>query len=163
MTTTIRFDETGAIGNIVLANRPSTVSICSCGGLRVAVHQASESDIRVLVVRAEAAFQLRRRSAGMAGKGVSTGSGRVADGETYLSRHRDAEDTDIAVVQVIAFGGGSELHWRAFFLLRQTMPSSVASITTAMCRSREPYSGCRARRSCAGVTICHACEPIFRT
>ena len=54
--TTIRFERDGAIGNIVLANPPfNRLDLRFAEALRVAVHQASESDIRVLVVRASAA------------------------------------------------------------------------------------------------------------
>src|SRR5882762_5877089 len=52
--TTIRFERDGAIGNIVLANPPfNRLDLRFAEALRSAVRQASESDIRVLVVRAE--------------------------------------------------------------------------------------------------------------
>src|SRR6266496_3678537 len=52
--TTIRFERDGAIGNIVLANPPfNRLDLRFAEALRNAVHQASESDIRVLVVRSE--------------------------------------------------------------------------------------------------------------
>src|ERR1700746_3433150 len=52
--TTIRFERDGAIGNIVLANPPfNRLDLRFAEALRAAVRQASESDIRVLVVRAE--------------------------------------------------------------------------------------------------------------
>src|ERR1700723_2770601 len=52
--TTIRFERDGAIGNIVLANPPfNRLDKGFAEALRVAVHQASESDIRVLAVRSE--------------------------------------------------------------------------------------------------------------
>src|SRR5260370_9870849 len=52
--TTIRFQRDGAVGNIVLANPPfNRLDLRFTEALRVAVHQASLSDIRVLVVRAE--------------------------------------------------------------------------------------------------------------
>ena len=51
--TTIRFERDGAIGNIVLANPPfNRLDLRFAEALRVAVRQAGESDIRVLVVRA---------------------------------------------------------------------------------------------------------------
>jgi enoyl-CoA hydratase/carnithine racemase len=46
---TIRFERDGAIGNITLRIRPSTGLTPGSAALRDAVHQASESDIRVLV------------------------------------------------------------------------------------------------------------------
>lgn len=51
---TIRFDREEAIGHIVLANSPSNFldrRFCEC--LARAVHEASESDVRVVLVRAE--------------------------------------------------------------------------------------------------------------
>src|SRR5258708_38676858 len=51
---TIRFDRDGAIGHIVLANPPHNFldkRFCEC--LADAVHEASESDVRVILVRAE--------------------------------------------------------------------------------------------------------------
>ena len=50
----IRFKRDGAVGNIVLANPPfNRLDLRFAEALRIAVHQASESDIRVLVVRSE--------------------------------------------------------------------------------------------------------------
>src|ERR1700750_2690786 len=52
--TTIRFERDGATGNIVVANPPfNRLDIRFAETLRKAVHQASESDIRVLVIRSE--------------------------------------------------------------------------------------------------------------
>src|SRR5882724_6167777 len=52
--TTIRFERDGAIGKIVLANPPfNRLDLRFTEALRKAVHQASESDIRVLVIRSE--------------------------------------------------------------------------------------------------------------
>ena len=52
--TTIQFERDGAIGSIVLANPPfNRLDLRFAEVLRAAVREASESDIRVLVVRAE--------------------------------------------------------------------------------------------------------------
>src|SRR6202048_5425446 len=52
--TTIRFERDGAIGNVVLPNPPSNRRDRRFAeALRIAVHRASESHIRVLVVRSE--------------------------------------------------------------------------------------------------------------
>src|SRR4029453_5216578 len=49
--TTIRFERDGAIGNIVLANPPfNRLDLRFAEALRIAVHQASKSDILVLFV-----------------------------------------------------------------------------------------------------------------
>jgi len=42
----IRFERDGAVGNIVLANPPfNRIDLCFAKELRIAMHQASESDI----------------------------------------------------------------------------------------------------------------------
>ena len=54
MKKTIRFERQNAVGRIVLANPPYNrldVRFSEC--LREAVHEASQSDIRVLVIQAE--------------------------------------------------------------------------------------------------------------
>ena len=51
---TVRFEQDGAIGSIVLANPPfNRIDSAYATNLLDAVHRASESGIRVLVVRAE--------------------------------------------------------------------------------------------------------------
>ena len=51
---TIRFERREGIGSIVLANPPfNRLDVRFSSALREAVHAVSESDIRVLVVRAE--------------------------------------------------------------------------------------------------------------
>src|SRR5437660_11137588 len=51
---TIRFERSAAIGSIVLANPPlNRIDLRYASALREALHAASESDIRVLMVRAE--------------------------------------------------------------------------------------------------------------
>jgi enoyl-CoA hydratase/carnithine racemase len=51
---TIRFERDGAVGHIILANPPfNRIDLRFAEALRIAVHQASESDIRVLVVQSE--------------------------------------------------------------------------------------------------------------
>src|SRR5258706_12467936 len=51
---TIRFERSAAIGSIVLANPPfNRIDLRYGSSLHEAVHAASESDIRVLMVRAE--------------------------------------------------------------------------------------------------------------
>ena len=52
--TTVRFERKGAVGSIVLANPPfNRIDLKFTAGLRQAANEASDSDIRVLVVRAE--------------------------------------------------------------------------------------------------------------
>ena len=76
--TTIRFERDGAVGNIVLANPPfNRLDLRFAEALRSAVRQASESDIRVLVVRAEGPhFSASAVKFGSGRERTSTGSGR---------------------------------------------------------------------------------------
>jgi hypothetical protein len=58
----IRFERDGAVGNIVLANPPfNRIDLCFAKELRIAMHQASESDI---CLRASAAFEIGPRCEG---------------------------------------------------------------------------------------------------
>ena len=53
---TIRFERDSAVGRIVLANPPfNRIDLRFAEALRIAVHQASESDIRVLLVQSAGA------------------------------------------------------------------------------------------------------------
>ena len=64
----IRFERSGPIGAIVLANPPfNRLDTRYAACLRDAVHEASESDVRVLVVPGGGPeLQPRRRSPGVA-------------------------------------------------------------------------------------------------
>lgn len=54
MKKTIRFERQNAVGRLVLANpQYNRLDLQFSGCIRQAVHDASESDIRVLVVQAE--------------------------------------------------------------------------------------------------------------
>jgi len=66
--TTIRFERTARREILYWATHPFTVSISLCRGLAVRCTQAGESDIRVLVVRAEGAHSASEVKSGMAGK-----------------------------------------------------------------------------------------------
>ncbi|MGW7546636.1 hypothetical protein ACWGKQ_36835 [Streptomyces sp. NPDC054770] len=51
----VRFEQDGDVGSIVLCDPPNRVSRQYADDLREAVHQAGESRIRALLVRAEGA------------------------------------------------------------------------------------------------------------
>jgi enoyl-CoA hydratase/carnithine racemase len=75
--TTIRFERDGAIGTIVLANPPfNRLDLRFAEALRIAVHQASESDIRVLVVRSEGRTSTSAAKCANGQARTSTGSER---------------------------------------------------------------------------------------
>src|SRR6201984_1914841 len=107
---TIRFERDGVIGNIVLANPPfNRLDSRFAEALRIAVHQASESDIRVLVVRAEGphfSFGGERRE--WPGRDVTGFRPVVADGNASYRAIETLKIPTVAVVHGIAFGGGFE-------------------------------------------------------
>ena len=79
--TTIRFERDGAIGNIVLANPPfNRLDLRFAEALRIAVHQASKSDIRVCL-----SFARRGRTSASVGKSAN-GQVRTSTGSERSSR-----------------------------------------------------------------------------
>jgi len=132
---TIRFERSGPVGNIVLANPPcNRLDARFPVALREAVHQASESDIRVLVVRAEGPnFSLGGEVREWPGKNVNWFRTFVAEvNESYRAIEALRVPT-VAVVRGAAFGGGFELALACDFLV--TADSAVfrcVEVTTAM-------------------------------
>jgi enoyl-CoA hydratase/carnithine racemase len=132
---TIRFERSGPVGNIVLANPPyNRLDARFPVALREAVHQASESDIRVLVVRAEGPdFSLGGEVREWPGKDVNWFRTFVAEvNESYRAIEALRVPT-VAVVRGAAFGGGFELALACDFLV--TADSAVfrcVEVTTAM-------------------------------
>src|ERR1700736_4261553 len=117
--TTIRFERDGAIGNIVLANPPfNRLDLRFAEALRVAVHRASESDIRVLVVRSEGPhFSFGGEVREWPGKDVNWFRTFVADVNVSYRAIEMLKIPTVAVVQGIAFGGGFELALACDFLV----------------------------------------------
>src|ERR1700737_4019619 len=153
--TTIRFERDGAIGNIVLANPPFNRPYRRFAeGLRIAGHRASESDIRVLVVRSEGPhFSFGGEVREWPGKDVNWFRKFVADvNESYRAIEALRVPT-VAVVQGIALGGGFELALACDFLV--TTPDAIfrcVGVPTAMlpiagARQRLPARGRRAPAS----------------
>jgi enoyl-CoA hydratase/carnithine racemase len=133
--TTIRFERDGAIGNIVLANPPfNRLDLRFSEALRAAVHKASESDIRVLVVRSEGPhFSFGGEVREWPGKDVNWFRTFVADVNVSYRAIEMLKIPTVAVVQGIAFGGGFELALACDFLV--TADNSVlrcVEVTTAM-------------------------------
>src|ERR1700744_1361296 len=133
--TTIRFERDGAIGNIVLANPPfNRIDLRFTEALRSAVHQASQSDIRVLVVRAEGPhFSFGGEVREWPGKDVNWFRTFVADINASYRAIELLKVPTVAVVQGIAFGGGFELALACDFLI--TADNAIlrcVEVTTAM-------------------------------
>ena len=133
--TTIRFERDGAVGNIVLANPPfNRLDRRFAEALRVAVHRASESDIRVLVVRSEGPhFSFGGEVREWPGKDVNWFRTFVSDINASYRAIETLKIPTVAVVQGIAFGGGFELALACDFLVAADDATlRCVEVTTAM-------------------------------
>ena len=133
--TTIRFERDGAIGNIVLANPPfNRLDLRFAEALRVAVHQASKSDIRVLVVRSEGPhFSFGGEVREWPGKDVNWFRTFVAEVNVSYRAIEMLKTPTVAVVQGVAFGGGFELALACDFLVAaENATFRCVEVTTAM-------------------------------
>src|ERR1700734_2206354 len=133
--TTVRFERDGAIGNIVLGDPPFNRVDSRFGEtLRTAVHQASVSDIRVLVVRSEGPhFSFGGEVREWPGKDVNWFRTFVADVNVSYRAIEMLKVPTVAVVQGIAFGGGFELALACDFLVAaENAIFRCVEVTTAM-------------------------------
>lgn len=108
---TIRFERNGSIGTIVLANPPlNRIDMAYAANLREAVHEASESDVRVLVVRAEGPnFSLGGEVREWPGRNRNWFRTFVAEVNASYRAIEALRIPTIAAVQGAVFGGGFEL------------------------------------------------------
>src|SRR6266436_851348 len=132
---TIRFERSGPVGSIVLANPPyNRLDARFPVVLREAVHEASECDIRVLVIRAEGRnFSLGGEVREWLGKDVNWFRTFVAEVNGSYRAIEALRVPTVAVVRGAAFGGGFELALACDFLV--TADSAVfrcVEVTTAM-------------------------------
>src|SRR6266850_4319013 len=104
---TIRFERSAAVGTIVLANPPyNRIDLQYASSLREAVHAASESDIRVLLVRAEGPhFSFGGEVREWPGKDIHWFRTFVAEVNASYRAIEALRVPTMAVVQGIAFGG----------------------------------------------------------
>ncbi|WNC93511.1 enoyl-CoA hydratase/isomerase family protein [Paraburkholderia sp. FT54] len=131
----IRFERDGKVGNIVLANPPYNrldARFAQC--LREAVHEASESDIRVLVVRAEGPhFSLGGEVREWPGKDLNWFRTFVAEVNSSYRAIEALRVPTVAVVQGLALGGGFELALNCDFIVTSTdAVFRCVEVTTAM-------------------------------
>ena len=116
---TIRFERQNAVGRIVLANPPANrldLQFSDC--LRQSVHEASESDIRVLVVEAEGPhFSFGGEVREWPGKDVNWFRTFVAEVNLSYRTIEALRVPTIAAVRGVAFGGGFELALSCDFIV----------------------------------------------
>ena len=116
---TIRFDREGAIGRIVLANPPGNMldkRFSEC--LRDAVHDASESDIRVLLITYEAPhFSFGGEVREWPGKDLNWFRTFVAEVNLSYRAIEALRVPTVAAVRGLAFGGGFELALSCDFIV----------------------------------------------
>src|SRR5258708_16790779 len=132
---TIRFERREGIGIIVLPNPPfNRIDLRYASALREAVHAASESDIRVLMVRAEGPnFSMGGEVREWPGKDINWFRTFVAEVNASYRAIEALRVPTVAVVRGIAFGGGFELALACDFLVAaENAVFRCVEVTTAM-------------------------------
>lgn len=132
---TIRFDRDGAIGHIVLANPPHNyLDKRFCESLANAVHEASESDVRVVLVRAEGPhFSFGGEVREWPGKDINWFRTFVAEVNQSYRAIEALRVPTVAAVHGIAFGGGFELALNCDFIVAaENATFRCVEVTTGM-------------------------------
>jgi enoyl-CoA hydratase/carnithine racemase len=132
---TIRFEREATVGCIVLANPPfNRLDQRFSGCLREAVHEASESDIRVLVIKAEGPhFSFGGEVREWPGKDVNWFRTFVAEVNVSYRAIEALRVPTIAAVQGCAFGGGFELALSCDFIIAaENAVFRCVEVTTGM-------------------------------
>lgn len=132
---TIRFERSGSVGSIVLANPPlNRLDLRFSHHLREAVHEASESDIRVLAIRAEGPnFSLGGEVREWPGKDVNWFRTFVAEINASYRAIEALRIPTVAIVRGCAFGGGFELALACDFLVvADSAALRCVEVTTGM-------------------------------
>ena len=150
---TIRFERQNALGRIVLANPPyNRLDLNFSEYLRQAVHDASESDIRVLVIQAEGPhFSFGGEVREWPGKDLNWFRTFVAEVNLSYRAIEALRVPTIAAVQGVAFGG-LRLHCRRG---KRRLPLRGGDDGNAA-NCRRAAAPRRARRSGTGIALLHA-------
>ena len=132
---TIRFDREEAIGHIVLANPPTNYldrRYCEC--LARAVHEASESDVRVVLIRAEGPnFSVGGDVRAWPGKDINWFRTFVAEVNQSYRALEALRVPTICAVQGLVFGGGLELALSCDFVVAaENATLRCVEVTTGM-------------------------------
>jgi enoyl-CoA hydratase/carnithine racemase len=132
---TIRFERDQDVGHIVLANPPHNyLDKRFCANLATAVHEASESDVRVVLIRAEGPhFSFGGEVREWPGKDINWFRTFVAEVNQSYRALEALRVPTIAAVQGIAFGGGFELALNCdFIVVAQNAIFRCVEVTTGM-------------------------------
>ena len=132
---TIRFDREEAVGHIVLASPPTNYldrRYCDC--LARAVHEASESDVRVVLVRAEGPnFSVGGDVREWPGKDINWFRTFVAEVNQSYRALEALRVPTICAVQGMVFGGGLELALSCDFVVAaESATLRCVEVTTGM-------------------------------
>ena len=116
---TIRFERQGPIGRIVLANPPyNRLDLQFSHCLRDAIHEASSSDIRALVISSEGEhFSFGGEVREWPGKDIDWFRTFVAEVNASYRALEILRVPTVAAVRGVAFGGGFELALSCDFLV----------------------------------------------
>ena len=131
---TIRFDREQGVGHIVLANPPHNyLDKRFCESLANAVHEASESDVRVVLVRAEGPhFSFGGEVREWRGKDINWFRTFVAEVNQSYRALEALRIPTIAAVQGITFGGGFELALNCDIVAAENAIFRCVEVTTGM-------------------------------
>jgi enoyl-CoA hydratase/carnithine racemase len=132
---TIRFERDGSVGRLILANPPfNRIDLGFAEALRIAVHQASESDIRVLVVQSEGPhFSFGGEVREWLGKDVNWFRTFVAEVNFSYRAIEMLRIPTVAVVQGVDSAAALSLRWLAIFSSRpRNATFRCVEVTTAM-------------------------------